>query len=435
MPSRRTLLRSAGLTLGTSGCTGILGGERGEPIPDPSPGGADWPSAGYDARNSRYNAAGGIPRSKPAVEWTRSFGFCHEPFVRGDTVVLNADDSVVGLRAADGEVRWQSTSEPWGFETPTLGIERAYVTGPDCVFGVALDSGDETWRGRPCWGSNTASGTLANGRFYLEHGGYFSALDATGQTTWASRHDVQGSPAVVGETAYVATVFTVEAVDLQTPAREWPWEDPDDDEPAHADEEEATMWSVPPESRIDGPRVYRSPAVVDGTVYATVEADDRPGGELRALDRASGEEQWSIASRPGSGVGDDRTAPDPLGRPIAPVVTADLVVTSLGDRRLRALTPDGGESWTRSLDHLPTDLVAAGETLVAVTHDQSVETTAPGHTALVAFDLASGRRLWEVSFADHVRGTAVAAGTVFVTAVTERTSDGDVDTMRLLALS
>lgn len=435
--SRRAVLRGVGAAtpVGLAGCTALGDGPDPQPLPDATPGPDDWPTSGYDARNSRYNADAAPPRSEPTPRWTHDFRFCHEPMIRGTRVVLNAGDHTVGLRATDGKQVWQSDSEPWGYPTPTLGPKRAYVTGPECVFGVDLDTGEETWSGRPCHGANTASGTLANGRLYLEYGGYFSALDATGRVTWASPHDVQGSPAVVGDTAYVATVFTAAAVDLTAAASEWPWEDPDDDEPAHASERAATEWSVPADGRIAGPRVYRSPAVSGATVYVTVEREDRPGGELRALTRDTGEERWRVASPPESRPGgSSQDAPEPVSDPVAPVVTEDLVVTALGDRRLQAVTHGGESEWTQSLDREVIELAGAGETVLAIAHDRSVETTAPGHTTLAAFDLESGEWLWERAFEDHVEGLAVAGGTVYATVVTERQADGDVVGERLLAL-
>lgn len=434
--SRRRLLQAAatGATAGIAGCTTLAGGPDPEPIPDATPGGADWPTGGYDARNARYNADASPPRSLPTPRWHREFRFCYRPVVRGDRVVLNAGDHTVGLRATDGERVWTSQSEPWGYPTPTLGANRAYVTGPDCVFGIDLDTGEESWHGQPCHGANTASGTLANGRLYLAYGGYFSALDATGRVTWASRHSVQASPAVAADTAYVATAFTAEAVDLTASATEWPWEDSDDDEPAHATRRAATDWSVPPDARIAGPRVYRSPAVSGATVFVTVEFEDDPGGELRALTRDTGEERWAVASPPDRRPGEQsRDAPDPVARPVAPVVTDDRVVTALGDRRIRALTHGGDVDWTRRLDRVVTELAGGGDTLLAVTHDRTVESTAPRHATLTAVDLDSGETHWELTFADHVAGVAVAGETVYVTAITERQADGDVGAERLLA--
>jgi|GEM_PF-2417063 len=436
-PSRRTVLRSAvlGPTTLFGGCSALTGESQSAALPDATPGPEDWPAQGYDARNSRYNGDTAPPRSEPDVRWSRDFEHCYAPFVRGDRVVLNANDHVTCLRSTDGKVHWRSESEPWGFETPTLGAERAYVTGVDCVFGVDLESGDETWHGDPCHGANTASGTVADGRLYLEYGGYFSALDATGRVTWACSHDAQGTPAVVGDTAYVATAFTAEAVDLTATAIEWPWEDRDDDEPAHASRDAATKWSVPAESRITGPRIYRSPAVSEDTVFATVEFEGSYGGQLRALDRETGEEQWRVSSPPEWHAGEaTRDRPDPVGRPTAPVVTDDLVVTSLGDRVLRAFTHDGEEAWASEFDHSIIDVVGARDTIVATVHDRSVEQTAPGHAALAAVDRRSSDRLWERTFEDHVHGLAVAGGTIYVSVVTERRDDGNVDGMRLLAL-
>lgn len=435
--SRRSLLRGSAVAaaVGVAGCSVLSGDSDAESISHGSAGPDDWPSSGYDARNTRYNADASPPRSSPETRWTREFSFCHQPVVRGTRVVVNADDSTVGLRATDGDRLWASDSEPWGYETPTLGSDRAYATGTDCVFGVDLDTGEETWHGQPCHGANTASGTLANGRLYLEYGGYFSALDRTGQVTWASTHDAEGSPAVTEQTAYVATAFTVEAVDLSANATEWPWEDRDDDEPAHADRDAATKWSVPPESRITGPRIYQSPAVADATVYATLEYEDRPGGELRALARIDGEERWAISSPPERKIGEEsEDAPDPVGQPVAPVVTPDIVVTSLGDRRIQAVTHGGETEWTTVLDHDVMELVGAGETVLAVAHDPSVEMTGAEHATVTAFDLGNGSRLWERHFEDHAEGLVIAGGTVYLTVVSERRADGDVAGERLIAL-
>ena len=439
--TRRRLLGSlsAGVAsaaaAGLAGCSALAADREPVPIPDATPGPDDWPATGYDAANTRYNADTMLPRSAPSPRWTRDFRFCHEPVVRGSRVVANAEDRTVGIRATDGEVVWRSESTPWGFERPTLGAERAYATGEDCVYGVDLDGGAEDWHGQPCHGANTQSGTVAGGRLYLEYGGYFSALDATGRVTWAARSDAQGSPAVVDDRAYLATAFTVEAVDLTATAREWPWEDRDDDEPAHASRESAIAWSVPPEPRSTGPRFYRSPAVSGETTYATAERGDRPGGELRALDLESGEERWTVASPPSRRPGEERPdAPDPVGEPVTPVVADDLVVTALGDRRLQAFRHDGTAAWTTELGREVTDLAGAGDALLAITHDRSVETTGAGHAALVALDLASGSRLWELGFEDHLDGLAVAAGTIYATVVTEREADGGVVGQRLLAL-
>ena len=364
------------------------------------------------------------------------FDGCHDPFVRGDRVVINANQRTIGFRAVDGERVWQSESEPWGFESPTLGAERAYVTGVDCAFGLDLAAGEETWHGEPCRGANTKSGTIADGRLYMEYDGYFSALDATGRVTWATRTDARGSPAIDGETAYVATTFTVEVLNLTTPAREWPCEDRDDDEPPHTNRDAATLWSVPAESMLIGPRFYWSPAVHKSTVYATTEGEDNPGGELRALDRESGAEQWVVAAPPRRAVGKEpNDAPEPVTRPVAPVVTDDLVVTSLGDRVLRARSHDGAAEWTHQFDHVVTELAGAGDTLVAVTHDRSVGLKGPGHGTLYALDLASGQPLWSWSIEHHFEGLALPGGTIYTTWGIDRQRDEDLVGERLLAVA
>lgn len=126
-------------------------------------------------------------------------------------------------------------------------------------------------------------------------------------------------------------------------------------------------------------------------------------------------------------------APDPVGRPVAPVVTDNSVVTALGDRRLRALSHGGATEWTRELAHEVTDVIGAGRTIIAATHDRSVETTAPEHAALRALDLDSGDQLWQVAFEDHIEGLAVAGGTIYTTVVIDRQADGDSADKRLVS--
>jgi hypothetical protein len=442
MPSRRALLRSGAVAAaaGLAGCS-ALADDDSVPLPDATPGPDDWPTDGYDQRNSRYNVGASPPASEPTPRWSREFLFCHDPVVRGTRVVLNTGtenrEYTVGLRATDGETVWRSESEPWGYPTPTLGAKRAYVTGPDCAFGVDLATGAETWRGDPCEGANTASGTVADGRLYLEYGGYFSALDATGKRRWATSHEARANPAVVGDTAYVATAFAVAALDLTATAREWPWQDPDGDTPAHADRQAARTWQEPPDSSLVGPRYYHSPAVSDSLVFATAtNRDDRAGGALRALDRSTGEERWSVASPPDRAPGEERReAPDPVSEPVPPVVTDDLVVTGLGDRQVLALDHGGDIQWTRSLDHSVTELAGAGDTVLAVTHDRDIERTGAGHGGVVALGLESGSRRWSLGFDDHVSGLVAAGGSVYATVVADRQADGDVVRERLVALS
>lgn len=435
--SRRRFLSSltSGAVVGLAGCSTIERGPEVESIPDATPGPDDWPTSGYDARNSRYNANASPPRSNPTERWNRDCHYCHTPMVRGSRVVVNADDSTMGIRATDGEQVWESVSEPWGYPTPMLGTKRAYVTGPDCVFGVDLENGEETWQGEPCIGWNSSSGTLANGQFYLQYGGYFSALDATGRVMWASPHDAQGSPAVLGDTAYVATAFTAEAVDLTAAANEWPWEDPDDDEPPHASEDASTDWSVPATAGVAGQRVYWSPSVSGASVLFVVERHNQAGGELRSVMRDTGVAEWKISSLSGRQSNEStRDAPDPVGRPTPPVVTEDLVLSALGDRQLLAANHLGEIEWALQLDREVIELAGGGDVLLAITHDRTIESTKPGHAALEAFDVESGSRLWKRVFEDHVEGLAIAGGTVYVTVVTERRADDDVVGQRLIAL-
>jgi len=126
-------------------------------------------------------------------------------------------------------------------------------------------------------------------------------------------------------------------------------------------------------------------------VYATLEYENRPGGELRALARNGGEERWAIAAPPQRQPGGSlEVAPDPVGKPAPPVVTPDLIVTALSDRRIQAVTHGGEAEWSVTMGRGVGELAGAGETLVVVTHDQSVEDTAPDHVTIKAFNPTDG---------------------------------------------
>ncbi|MFC4358088.1 PQQ-binding-like beta-propeller repeat protein [Halobium salinum] len=429
MPSRRALLAGLGAG-GLAGLAGCSAGTLLEPDPDPvpvadaTPGPDDWPLIGYDARNTRYNAGASPPTSAPEERWRTDLGWAMTPTVRGTRLVVVDYEGVTALRTTDGEVAWRAAEGEQfvsNYVTPVLGAERVYYAGPRCVRGFDLTDGTESWRATPCRGANNYQPTVADGRVHMEHGGYLSAIDDAGRTTWASAHDARPGPAVVDGRAYVATAFTVKAVDLSAPVREplFEGDEAGDDHPATADRERATAWELP---RVDpSMRVWHSPAVVDGTVYAPL--SDLGAGRIVALDAETGDERWRFRA--------ERGAED--GWTTAPVVADDAVHFGADDGFVYRVGADGERRWRRDLSGHPWEVVGADEVLLVRSHRHA---DAPDGRAgfLHALDLATGETRWRLGYDDELRGLSVAGGSVYASLVTERNDDGEILGTAVVAL-
>lgn len=446
MPSTGPLVsrRAAAATLATgvvgslAGCTGLSGvaTRSHEPLPDATPASTDWPFLRYDARNTGWNDGAEPPTDEPSVRWSRDVGWGFTPLVRDGRVVVGTYDGIGVYRTDDGGRVWLAGPDP-NYREPSLGARRVYAPGNEGgVRGFDLATGEATWTQEHPIGANTDAPTVAGGKLVIDAGNV-GVYDATGTRTWSTYcANVGPIPAVVdgGRTAFVAPFDAVAALDLTAPAREWPWEDPDGEEPPRASRERAYRWSAGAPEAIA--RIRHSPTVLDGvgdsggrrgghrTVYALVERIGR--ATLRAHAPDTGERRWQFTAGEGEN-----------GGFATPTVTnGERVFFGADDGVVYAIPADGGlpdpdgssvaprdepvPEWSRAFDALPNRLAGAGRTLLVGTYRDG------GPTSLYALDAGSGRARWRVRYDDELRGLSAAGGTVYATVVTERDADGDI---------
>ncbi|MEU6669126.1 serine/threonine-protein kinase [Streptomyces sp. NPDC046727] len=207
--------------------------------------------------------------------WTASCDSGLElPAVADGTVYIAGYKSLTALDAATGdekwvrtarswgfarEIEWDSTSEDWGFTSPTVAGGLVYIGSSKRVYALDAATGDKRWsidtgdwvRSSPTVADKVVYVGCSNKRVY--------ALDAaTGNERWTVRSGgkVEGTPAVSGGVVYVGSSDRkVYALDAATGKRKWTY---------------AT-----------GGGVQSSPAVVRGLVY--VGSEDRNVYALKAV--------------------------------------------------------------------------------------------------------------------------------------------------------
>ncbi|WP_276257303.1 PQQ-binding-like beta-propeller repeat protein [Haloglomus litoreum] len=201
--------------------------------------------------------------------------------VVADGRVFFATDAgyVYGLDSLTGSVVWE-TPRPVGGRIQS-GLAAAdgtvYVTGGQ-VIAFDAASGAEQWRAgsganQPPNGTPTVAGDLVLGEF----GQYLGAVTTDGEELGgAYRYGVNGwgSPAVAGDTVYVATKGyspdpTVHAVEIRA--------------------SNVTMKATVAWQATTGRGIFSSPAVVDGTVYVASSAPS-----VAAFGAEDGAERWRL---------------------------------------------------------------------------------------------------------------------------------------------
>jgi outer membrane protein assembly factor BamB len=185
---------------------------------------ADWPTYRADAARSGYTAEAlgdelrlqwtHTCRHAPRPAWPTSdrmhYDFVYQPIVASDTVVFgtSADDQVVALDAATGQVRWRFFAQgPIRF-APAAWRDRVFVASDDgCLYTLALSDGRLLWthRGGPDdrlllgnermisrWPARGGPVVLDDTVYYAlgiwpSDGVYLHALDAqSGKTRWTN---------------------------------------------------------------------------------------------------------------------------------------------------------------------------------------------------------------------------------------------------------
>lgn len=282
----------------------------------------DWPQFHHGADHVGVNVSEStVGRSNVSAltqQWATAIGPGGEssPAVVNGIVYVGSDDAnLYAVDAASGQVVWSSaTGGPINLSSPAVDAGRVFVgstdqklyafdastgaqlwsatTGgtveapPSVANGVVYAASDKLYAfdaasGALNWSADTggpvafSSPTVAGGRVYVGAvdqttlRGPLEAFDAaSGTRLWTATTfgAIEGAPAVVGTTVYVASGFGVEAFDAATGA---------------------TLWT-----NVIGSDVLTTPAVDGGLVYITAE-----DGTVRALDAATGATVWNTSVR------------------------------------------------------------------------------------------------------------------------------------------
>lgn len=290
-------------------------------------------------------------------------------------------------------VRWKAFVGGESYASPIVGESAVYIaTKAGSVVALGLATGEEVWRADV--GDYIARSTpaLSGDTLYVAAGYSLLALDAeTGRERWSVplRFAGSSSPVVVGDRLYVATQEGhVSAFTTATGDEVWHYRNdnllfgsPSVAEGVVVIGDEAgivtgldigtgrEVWQQP----LDG-EIFATPAIADGVVYVATTAPS-----LVALDVQTGEERWR------RGVGGESS----------PALAGDSVYLGGDDQSLRALDRETGEiRWSSPLGY-------AIRSSATVTDEAVLIGSGP---TLNAIDPRDGSILWT-----HVTGGEVTA--------------------------
>lgn len=401
--SRRRTLRLCTTVIGPSvaGCVSVPAGRSGE-----------WPTFGYDARNTGANQNATGPKRNVEELWRFETGSWVEcsPAVVNDTVyVTSRDRNVYALSASEGTERWRFetgigetdsedtyASEAVMRSSPTVVDGTVYVGGGNYelrgddgateyvanhsyVYALDAETGDLEWRFQP-EAPTQSSPTVVDGTAYFGcQTGNVSAVDAAdGRERWRFSGDgestgkITATPAVWDDTVYVGTWGgTIYALDARDGSVVWRYETNDP--------------------------VSASPAVHDGTVYVGLNG----GGPVVALTAKNGKMQWEYPTQ-GSVVASSPAVADGI------VFVGDYSGDHRGSsERLNAIDARSGERvWTASTSGYVWASPAVADGVVYVADLQN---------EVYGFDATDGTELWSFRTGDNVRSSpAIVDGLVYV---------------------
>ncbi|MFH5799957.1 PQQ-binding-like beta-propeller repeat protein [Haladaptatus sp. CMAA 1911] len=384
--TRRTFLKTVGLAAGIAGVSGAtasdtpkMGIDRVPRVGDAETSlstelpASDWATFQFDARNSGYNPDARDVEGTPWIEWSESLAdelaneISTPTIVDGVAYVASEYGQAAAFDLESREFLWKreyTDGSTYIDEAPTVTDGTMYISHEWRVFALDTETGASLWTFE-----NPETGSPANG------------CDAP-QLGASSTTVKEGSAFVkmrIGTQAY-GFALSADTGDLQWSV-----------ELSGGDIEYSTNYG----GQMD--TADHVPAVVDGVVYFA------EGGTVYAFDAADGAGLWETPVH----VGDDVYGPEPN----APAVVDGTVYVTVNyrddggsnpERRTftTALSADGGEiRWQRELAgdiHLTSPVVADGTVYVGETQ------------AVWALDADDGTVRWKGSETDEFRYTTVA---------------------------
>jgi outer membrane protein assembly factor BamB len=300
--SRRALLSTVGAAAVGAGAAGA--GRGAAAATEQTQPAADWPSFGYDLQNSGHHPDTTGPREPVAAAWTVDVQslVSTSPAVADGTVYAGGGD-VEAIDAATGERRWSYTDGQSGYNSPTVVGEYVYITD-EYGTALALDRADGTVQWSTTVGENSYGGpTPGPEAVYVpsSDGNLYALSPADGTEQWATD---TGSPYVTTPAVFGDFVFAgsngLYALDGADGSVRWSVDTGIASPPTVGVDPEPTVFMAGSETLyavgFDGTtrwtwtapdRIWGSPAVADGTVYAGSQ-----DGTVRAIDAGSGVGEW-----------------------------------------------------------------------------------------------------------------------------------------------
>ena len=315
------------------------------------------------------------------------------PVVSNGTVYMTtsgSDTKLYAFDAQDGTREWTFEADVETNAPPTVVGDTAYLPAYQrYVYAIDTETGAQRWRQETSHSSDQqAAPIVADGSlYYTSKGGTYALDTATGEIQWAktSRAGREISsyfaPALSDDLLFVSgnvdnDTYGVFALSTADGSVQWSLETAD-------------------EGRIEN---NSQPVVADGTLYVggNYDTESEGGGNLYALDPATGDERWRYVSP-----SDDIIS--------APAVTGSTAVVYLGTDGIAAVeVADGSERWRAPSSSgrwdtgLPTPAIA-GDTVYVQAGD------------LYAFDVETGEQRWvQENLELNIARPAVDTGRVYI---------------------
>ncbi|MFL5762071.1 MAG: PQQ-binding-like beta-propeller repeat protein [Thermomicrobiales bacterium] len=146
------------------------------------------------------------------------------PAVSKGTVYIGSDDgNLYAISAESGKMIWKMPTGGEVYSSPAVSDGKIYVTSKSRVtYALSQQNGSILWQ-HPVGGESSPA--VSNGIVYVgsEDGGLYALNADTGEPKWLfpTGSPIISSPAVVGDTVFVASGSTVYAVDAKTGNRIW----------------------------------------------------------------------------------------------------------------------------------------------------------------------------------------------------------------------
>ncbi len=291
----------------------------------------------------------------------------------GIVYVITTRGTLYALDLANGSVRWQADVGASTHSTPSLVGDLILVAAEDGLHAMRIGDGSPLWTTTATGPVNGTPAVVGEIAICRSSAGVAYGVDVeSGEVSWSIDVNVAGDTSIAADDGVAIVGLAngvVVALDAMSGAERWR------------------------SDTGDGGRIG-TPTIDDGRVFvATLDGPNSTGHHLLALDLATGERLWTVAS-PG-----DRVA-------YSPAVADGLAVFGSEDSRLIALdAADGALVWQTA---------APGVVEIVTTIAGDVVYSASNGGEAFALDRATGDLLWQVDIQGIPYGVVVTAGRVLV---------------------